>query len=69
MELVKDRKTKTPNPELTKKLVTTCYERGVVVMSAGTYSNVIRFLVPLSIDDATLNEGLDVIEKTLKELA
>lgn len=68
IELVKDRKTKVPNPELTKKLTQYCYERGVILMSAGSYSNVIRFLVPLIIDDKLLNEGLDVVERGLKEL-
>ncbi len=69
IELVKDRKTKVPYPEITKKLTQLSYERGVILMSAGSYSNVIRFLVPLVIDETTLNEGLDVVEKALKELS
>jgi 4-aminobutyrate aminotransferase/(S)-3-amino-2-methylpropionate transaminase len=69
IELVKDRKTKVPYPELTKKLTQYCYERGVILMSAGSYSNVIRFLVPLVIEDAVLKEGLDVVESGLKELS
>jgi 4-aminobutyrate aminotransferase / (S)-3-amino-2-methylpropionate transaminase / 5-aminovalerate transaminase len=69
LEFVRDRKTKVPYPELAKKLTQYCYEHGVVLMSAGTYSNVTRFLCPLSIDEATLNEGLDVVEKGLQELS
>jgi 4-aminobutyrate aminotransferase-like enzyme len=39
-----------------------------VLLSCGTYGNVIRFLPPLTISDALLNEGLDIIETTLGEL-
>ena len=67
MELVKDRQTKEPNPELTKKLVKHSYEHGLVIMSAGTYGNVIRLLPPLAIEEAQLKEGLDVLEAGLEK--
>ena len=65
MELVRDPTTKTPADTETKALITAARERGVLLLSAGTYGNVIRFLMPLTIDDATLNEGLDVVEAAL----
>jgi 4-aminobutyrate aminotransferase/(S)-3-amino-2-methylpropionate transaminase len=66
IELVKDRKTREPNPELAKKLVKHCYEKGVVIMTAGSYGNVVRLLVPLVIEPAQLQEGLEVLEAGLK---
>ena len=66
IELVKDRKTKEPNPELAKRLVKYCYEKGVVIMTAGTYGNVVRLLVPLVIEPAQLEEGLGVLESGLQ---
>jgi 4-aminobutyrate aminotransferase/(S)-3-amino-2-methylpropionate transaminase len=68
IELVRSRETREPNPEGCKKLVRHAYENGVVVMSSGTYSNVLRFLMPLSIRAEELREGLDVIEAGLKDL-
>jgi 4-aminobutyrate aminotransferase/(S)-3-amino-2-methylpropionate transaminase len=65
MELVQDRTTKAPAKEFAGKLVKRCWENGVIVMSAGTHSNVIRFLVPLVISDTELDEGLGVIERQL----
>lgn len=62
MELVKDRRSKEPDPVLTKKLITGCIENGVVLMGAGLYSNVIRILSPLVISDHLLQKGLDRIE-------
>jgi 4-aminobutyrate aminotransferase/(S)-3-amino-2-methylpropionate transaminase len=42
-----------------------CYKQGVIVLKAGTYDNVIRFLPPLTIDEGLLLEGFDVVEKAL----
>jgi 4-aminobutyrate aminotransferase/(S)-3-amino-2-methylpropionate transaminase len=69
MELVKDRATKAPELDAAKKLLKLCYERGVVLMTAGTYGNVVRFLVPLTIEPGQLNEGLDVVEGALREIS
>ncbi len=69
VELVKDAETKEPNKELTARIVQECYRRGVIVLSAGLYGNVLRFLSPLVITDEQLNEALDVIEGVLEELA
>ncbi|MBA4023197.1 MAG: 4-aminobutyrate--2-oxoglutarate transaminase [Gordonia sp.] len=67
IELVKPRGTE-PNPELTKALVAACLAQGLVLLSCGTYGNVIRLLPPLVIDDALLNDGLDVLENALNDL-
>ena len=46
-------------------MVRHCYEHGLLTISAGTYGNVIRVLVPLVITDAQLDEGLNVLEGAL----
>jgi 4-aminobutyrate aminotransferase/(S)-3-amino-2-methylpropionate transaminase len=65
MELVEDRLARTPAREMTSALVARCAERGVLIIPAGTFGNVIRFLVPLVVTDEQLDEGLDVIESQL----
>jgi 4-aminobutyrate aminotransferase / (S)-3-amino-2-methylpropionate transaminase / 5-aminovalerate transaminase len=67
-EFVKDKKDKTPYPEITKLLISKCLERGLILMNAGTFGNVLRLLVPLTISDTELNEGFTIIESSLKEL-
>ena len=52
----------TPDADLTSKMSKFCHLNGVIVLTAGTYSNVIRFLPPLTITDELLNEGLDILE-------
>jgi len=66
IEFVKDKKTKEPAPELTKKIILECANNGLLVEGAGTYNNVIRFLAPLVISNAQLNAGLDIIENAIK---
>ena len=63
MELVEDRATKEPAKALASRLIEDCYKEGVLILKAGTYDNVIRFLPPLVISDALLSEGFDVLEK------
>lgn len=46
LELVKDHHTKVPAAEATKALVKYCFERGLLILSCGTYGNVLRFLMP-----------------------
>ncbi|OIQ93675.1 4-aminobutyrate aminotransferase PuuE [mine drainage metagenome] len=69
IELVSDRASKEPAAELTKALVNKAAENGLILLSCGVYGNVVRFLPPLTISDAVLNEGLDIIEKALGDLA
>ena len=63
IEFVKDRKTKEPDPILTKRIIMECANNGLLVEGAGTYNNVIRFLAPLVITEAQLHEGLKIFEK------
>ena len=60
LELI-DPLTRQPNPELTTKVAHTCHNAGVVVLTCGTYANVIRLLPPLVIPQDLLTEGLDVL--------
>jgi 4-aminobutyrate aminotransferase/(S)-3-amino-2-methylpropionate transaminase len=68
MELVVDRKTKEPATALTKQLVNLCREKGLLMISAGTHSNIIRPLMPLMITDEQLEKGLSILEESLGEL-
>jgi 4-aminobutyrate aminotransferase/(S)-3-amino-2-methylpropionate transaminase len=65
IELVKSQEDKTPATEETKKITQYCYEHGLITITAGTYSNVIRILVPLVATDAQIDEGLKVLESAL----
>ena len=69
VELVKDRMGKEPHPQLTKALTDRAREKGLVLLSCGTGANVIRILVPLTASDEIVDEGLDIIESSLEELA
>lgn len=55
-----------PDAELTGAIARACIAQGVIVLTCGTYGNVIRFLPPLSISDELLNEGLDVVAEALE---
>jgi 4-aminobutyrate aminotransferase / (S)-3-amino-2-methylpropionate transaminase / 5-aminovalerate transaminase len=54
-----------PTPDLAKAVTTSARERGLVLLSCGIYGNVIRILVPLTIDDALLEQGLHLLEESL----
>jgi 4-aminobutyrate aminotransferase/(S)-3-amino-2-methylpropionate transaminase len=69
VEFVKDSVTKEPNKELTASVLKECHQRGVILMSAGIYGNVIRLLSPLVITNEQLEEALEVIEEVIMELA
>jgi 4-aminobutyrate aminotransferase/(S)-3-amino-2-methylpropionate transaminase len=68
MELVRNRDPHAPDADLTKALVQRAAANGLVLLSCGLYSNVIRILVPLTASDALINEGLDIVEKSLREV-
>ncbi|ANZ15984.1 4-aminobutyrate--2-oxoglutarate transaminase [Streptomyces noursei] len=61
IELVKSG-SKDPNPEATGALAKACHQEGLLVLTTGTFGNVLRFLPPLVIGDDLLNEGLDILE-------
>jgi 4-aminobutyrate aminotransferase/(S)-3-amino-2-methylpropionate transaminase len=67
MELVVDRKTKEPASAFTKRLIEYCREKGLLMISAGTYSNIIRPLMPLVITDEQLEKGSNIIAEALCE--
>jgi len=60
IELVKPG-TKDPHPEAMTKVIKYCQSKGVLILTAGTYGNVIRFLPPLVITDELLKDGLSVL--------
>lgn len=64
MELV-DPETLAPDAAATKKIAAACHRAGVIVLSCGTWGNVIRLLPPFVISDELLDEGLDVLESVL----
>lgn len=66
LELVKDRTTKEPDKERTARVQAEALKRGLLLLTAGTYGNVVRVLVPLTIDDAALAEGLAVLEQAFE---
>ena len=61
IELVKPG-SKEPNPEAMAKVIKYCQQNGVLILTAGTYGNVIRFLPPLVITEDLLNDALDVLD-------
>jgi 4-aminobutyrate aminotransferase/(S)-3-amino-2-methylpropionate transaminase len=69
MELVRSRETREPAKEETNEIIRYCYEHGVLAISAGTYGNVVRVLVPLVISNSDFDEGLDVLEAALESVA
>jgi len=66
IELVDDRTTKHPAKAAAARVIEECYRRGVIVLKAGTYDNVIRLLPPLTIEERLLDEGLGVVEEALE---
>jgi 4-aminobutyrate aminotransferase/(S)-3-amino-2-methylpropionate transaminase len=69
IELVKNADPEQPDAELTKALVTLAWQKGLILLSCGTRGNVIRFLPALTISDDLINEGMDLLERCLKELS
>ncbi|GAA2199088.1 4-aminobutyrate--2-oxoglutarate transaminase [Sinomonas flava] len=60
---------KQPDAETTKKIAEYCLKEGVIILTCGTYGNVIRLLPPLVINDELLNDGLDVLEAAIRSVA
>jgi 4-aminobutyrate aminotransferase/(S)-3-amino-2-methylpropionate transaminase len=68
VELVKDKKTREPAPDLTRKLIDLAAELGLLIGSVGVFGNVIRVAPPLVISEAEAYESLDIFEKALSSL-
>ena len=58
-----------PAAELVGKIVAKARDKGLILLSCGTYYNVIRFLMPVTIPDAQLDKGLAIIEECFAEIA
>ena len=69
IELVRSRNSRTPADEETRMVSQYCYEHGLVLITAGTYGNVIRLLMPLVITDGQMDEALDVLEAAFASVA
>jgi len=69
MELVTDRDTRTPDKGVTGRILAGALARGLVLLSAGTYGNVIRVLAPLTAEDSVIEEGLAVFGAALEAAA
>jgi 4-aminobutyrate aminotransferase len=67
VELVKDVASAEPAPLLTQTLMKVANENGLILLSCGTFGNVIRILVPLTASDAIVREGMDIFEASLTE--
>lgn len=69
IELVRSKSTRQPADEETKQIARYCYEHGLVLITAGSYGNVIRLLMPLVVTDAQMDEAMDVLEAALASVA
>jgi 4-aminobutyrate aminotransferase/(S)-3-amino-2-methylpropionate transaminase len=69
MELVRDRKTKVPADTETAKLLGHARDKGLIVLRAGVHHNVVRTLMPLTIPDDQLEEGLDILGAALAQVS
>jgi 4-aminobutyrate aminotransferase/(S)-3-amino-2-methylpropionate transaminase len=69
LELVRSKTTREPADVETTQVSQYCYEHGLVTITAGSYSNVIRLLMPLVITDAQMDEAMDVLEAALAHVA
>jgi len=58
----------TPDPAATAKVAAACHAAGLVVLTCGTFGNVLRFLPPLVIGEELLEEGLDILENAFASL-
>ena len=68
LELVKSREGKEPAADEAKALVRYCFEHGLVLLSCGTFGNVIRALMPLVITDEQLDRGISIMRDCFRRL-
>jgi 4-aminobutyrate aminotransferase/(S)-3-amino-2-methylpropionate transaminase len=68
IELVRDRATREPAPELASRLAKVASERGLILLTAGIHSNVIRILAPLTASPELMDEGMTILEQSLGAL-
>jgi 4-aminobutyrate aminotransferase / (S)-3-amino-2-methylpropionate transaminase / 5-aminovalerate transaminase len=65
LELVKNRQTKEPAPEAAKNIIKRCHENGLIIITSGIFSNVIRLLMPVNIPVEQLEKGLAILEQAI----
>ena len=68
VELIKDAKTKEPNPDAVNAMVKECLQNGLVIENAGLYGNVIRFLCPLVVTNEQLEAGFMIFESAMETI-
>jgi diaminobutyrate-2-oxoglutarate transaminase len=68
VELVKDKETKEPAPDLAKQIRTLCHRRGLLIEIGGHYDNVARFLPPLVLTEKLAEKGTDIFIQSVKEI-
>jgi 4-aminobutyrate aminotransferase/(S)-3-amino-2-methylpropionate transaminase len=68
MELCKNGDPHQPDADLTKALAVEAMNRGLIILTCGTYGNVVRILVPLTASDTVIDEGLNMIADALNHL-
>lgn len=69
LELVKSRETREPAKHETEQIIRYCYQHGLILLSAGTYGNVVRVLAPLVVTDEQFEEGLEILETAIATMS
>ena len=69
IEIVKTRESREPAADETRRITQYCYEHGLITITAGTYGNVVRVLVPLVITAEQMSEALDVLESAIASVS
>ena len=65
---MESKESRTPKPELAAAVTKKAKEKGLILLSCGMYGNTLRFLMPVTIEDEVLEEGLAIVEESLKEV-
>ena len=68
IELVRDPATKEPDSHAASEVLAAAHRRGLVLIKAGMYDNVVRILVPLSVTDEQLEQGLNIFEEAVSSV-
>lgn len=68
-ELIERQTTNKPDAKATARLIKAAEKNGLVLLSCGVFANTIRILVPLTASDSIINEGLDILHKSMQEIA
>ena len=65
LEIVRDRETKTPAPDVLASAIAAARDQGLLLLACGLHGNVLRLLPPLTITDDELTRGLEILEASL----